>query len=178
MCYASLSQANNLPWKKGVYIGRVTRKFNISYETCVDQRSAGDRSRNLAGQRTAIDGHGFGWVRQWSRDSGTRSRLKRLCRWRRQGVDRKTVCARDRMEKQRWQRGSSGQLGQKARGLRQKWYEWVVAMAKVEYQEWGEGVGTSDKAGGKSQRGNLKGGAPRLGTSEGASRSGRRLLRA
>jgi hypothetical protein len=67
MCYASLSQASNRPWRKDVYVGRVTSKFNIRYVTWVDQQSAGDRSRSLAGQRSAIDRHGFGWVRQQSR---------------------------------------------------------------------------------------------------------------
>jgi hypothetical protein len=34
-------------------------------------------------------------------------------------------------------------------------------VAKAGYQEWGEDVGTSNKAGGESQRGNLKeGGTP------------------
>jgi len=40
-------------------------------------------------------------------------------------------------------------------------------VAKAGYQERGEDVGTSNKAGGESQRGNLKeGGTPRLGGSQ------------
>jgi hypothetical protein len=47
-------------------------------------------------------------------------------------------------------------------------------VAKVGYQELGEDVGTSGKAGGEGQRGNLKEvGTPRLETSEGTHCTGR-----